>query len=936
MANPTTPQTIHRGIVKQILSGDTIVIRGQPKGGPPPEKTICLSNIQAPKLARRANPNIEGSVETKDEPYAWEAREFLRKKLIGKEISFYLEYKVPGSGREYGAVYVGKDNEGENLTESLIAEGLVEVRRMGIRKDDADQQRLIQLEETARSAGKGKFGPDASTHVRNITWIIDNPRHFVDSHHSKPVDAVIEHVRDGCTVRAFLLPSFDYVTVLLSGVKCPMFKTDNEGQQTPEAFAEECRYFTESRLLQREVKIILEGVSNQNLLGTVLHPNGNITELLLREGFAHCVDYYSMCCDVWFQNGNITELLLREGFARCVDWSMGVVTQGAEKYRAAEKVAKENKKRIWKNYAPPTANMDIKDKAFAGKIVEIVNGDGLVVKTGETAFKKIFLASIRPPRLAVTETSENGAQAPKESGKRIRPLYDIPYMFEAREFLRKKLIGKKVSVEVDYIQPPNQGFPEKTCCSVFIGEINIAEALVSKGLARVVRYRQDDEQRSSHYDELLAAEARAEKKGVGLFSKKESPLHRVADIAGDIPKAKQFLPFLQRAGRSDALVEFVASGSRLRLFIPRETCLVTFLISGIDCPKGRRQMPSGQVFEADAFGEEALLFTKDMCMQREVEVEVEAIDKGGNFIGWLYVDNTNLSVALVEAGLAKVHFTAERSSHYKTLLAAEERAKAAKLKIWSTFEEPKEVEVVEEPVERKLNYTKVVVTEVTDDFTFYAQKVDCGPQLERLMEQMRQELETNPPLPGAYTPKRGDTCAAKFSADNQWYRAKVQKVLEPGKAKIVFIDFGNKELVPSGSLATLPSAFQGLPPQATEYSLAAIALPPDVVEDAKQDAVDWLLRDILNQQCQLNMEYRSSGIEYVTLMSDEGEGADTDYGLGLISEGLVLVDERKERRLAKLVGDYKTAQDEALKKRKNIWQYGDFREDDTREFGVAR
>ena len=31
--------------------------------------------------------------------------------------------------------------------------------------------------------------------------------------------AVIEHVRDGCTVRAFLLPSFDYVTVMLSGIK---------------------------------------------------------------------------------------------------------------------------------------------------------------------------------------------------------------------------------------------------------------------------------------------------------------------------------------------------------------------------------------------------------------------------------------------------------------------------------------------------------------------------------------------------------------------------------------------------------------------------------------------------------------------------------------------------------------------------------------------
>ena len=48
------------------------------------------------------------------------------------------------------------------------------------------------------------------------------------------------------------------------------------------------------------------------------------------------------------------------------------------------------------------------------------------------------------------------------------------------------------------------------------------------------------------------------------------------------------------------------------------------------------------------------------------------------------------------------------------------------LQIWSSYEEPKEVEVVEEPVERKVNYSKVIVTEVTDQFTFFAQKVDNG------------------------------------------------------------------------------------------------------------------------------------------------------------------------------------------------------------------
>lgn len=57
-----------------------------------------------------------------------------------------------------------------------------------------------------------------------------------------------------------------------------------------------------------------------------------------------------------------------------------------------------------------------------------------------------------------------------DTGKaRSRPLYDVPYMFEAREFLRKKLIGKKVNVVVDYKQPANLSFPEKTCCTVTIG-----------------------------------------------------------------------------------------------------------------------------------------------------------------------------------------------------------------------------------------------------------------------------------------------------------------------------------------------------------------------------------------------------------------------------------------------------------------------------------
>merc|ERR550532_3791845 len=453
-------------------------------------------------MARRPGPTNPRS---NDDPWAWEAREFLRKMLIGKSVLCSISHKVP-SGREYGQVLFGSTDpdKAENVAVKLLSEGLAKAR------DNCSDPAFTEAQEAAKAAGKGLHSDTPmSEHIRSITWEVENPRQLVDRMGGQPIDAIIESVRDGSTVRAFLLPDFYHVTLMMSGMRCPALKSGPDGKPLDfqEDFALEAQYFTESRLLQRDVKIVLESSNNKTFVGSVIHPNGNIAEALLREGLG-----------------------------KTVDWSMACVTGGPAKYRQAETAAKEKKIRLWRNYEPSGVVISARDKEFTGKVLEIVNGDAIMVKKNKTETKKIFLASIRAPRLSEEDRAN-------ERPRNFRPLYDIPYMFEAREFLRKKLIGQNVHVIVDFIQPASDdGYPEKICGTITIGGVNVAEALVSKGLASVVRYSAGNDQRSSHYDDLLSAEEKAniqrEATTTGMKKKQQDAVMEMNEQCDQLSKMK--------------------------------------------------------------------------------------------------------------------------------------------------------------------------------------------------------------------------------------------------------------------------------------------------------------------------------------------------------------------------------------------------------------
>lgn len=885
---------MRRGLVKQVLSGDSVVIQGAPRpNGPPEEATVYLSNVSAPRLGKRPTETVTA---TPDEPFAWAAREWLRKKLVGQVVTFIKEFTATSS-RDHGKIYLGGTSveTAENVNETAVAEGWLEVRQGKVA--DEFTAKLLDLQEKAKSAKIGRWNENLEGAVRDIKWTFTDTRSLVDFYKQKPVDAVIEQVRDGSTVRAFLLPRFEYITLQLSGVRAPSTRAGNDGAIEP--FSNEAKFFAETRLLQQDVQIVLESVSNANFVGSVIHPKGNIAEALLREGFA-----------------------------KCVDWSIGLCTGGAEKLRAAENQAKINKKRMWATYKPSSGALAEKKK-FDAKVVEIVLNDALIVVRDNGEESKVYLSSVRLPR--------DAGDRPAASGRQFRPLYDIPYMYECREYLRKKLIGKKVSVTVDYLQPKSEQFPEKTCCTIEAAGQNVAIGLLERGLSKVVRHRNDDENRSSQYDALLAAEAKAEKEAKGLFAVagKEEGNHtqRVQELQGDLARSKQFLPYLQRGARAEGVVEFLTSGSRMRVYVPKETCLLTFLLGGINCPKGARAGLNGQTAAAaEPFADEAAKFTRKLCMHREVELEVEGLDKQGAFIGYLWVKPEdggraqNLSELLLEQGLATLHFTAEKSSHYNHMSAAETRAKNAKRNIWSTWTdteaEAKEEEAANQKSERTVNYKKVAVSDVGKfgtSFRVSAQSIEDGPKLERLMEELRVSIAASA-APSNVTVKRGEMVAAKFSADKQWYRAKVESV-RAGQADVHYVDFGNRETISTSDIAALPS-LTPLAPTAKDYYLALVTVPQD--EDYAGFALTALQRLLGSAAtAEVNVEYSLGGAQYAQVMV-EINGEKVDVGKALIEDGFALADKRREQRLQKLVTAYSDAEKKARKERANIWEFGDF------------
>jgi len=137
---------------------------------------------------------------------------------------------------------------------------------------------------------------------------------------------------------------------------------------------------------------------------------------------------------------------------------------------------------------------------------------------------------------------------------------------------------------------------------------------------------------------------------------------------------------LKRIGRVSGVVDYVSNASRFKIYIPKESYKLTFVLGGVRAPRLGRN-PSDKT---DPFAVEASEFATRKALQRDVEIEVENVDKTGGFIGTMWIKNENFAVALLQEGFATVHdYSASQSPYSQQLYTAEKIAKDAKKNVRS-------------------------------------------------------------------------------------------------------------------------------------------------------------------------------------------------------------------------------------------------------------
>jgi staphylococcal nuclease domain-containing protein 1 len=890
----TGAKTFSKARVKSVVSTNVIQLLGpvDPKTGLHREIRLILWGLRAPPLGDRRD--------EAEQPMAFFGKERLRRLLVGQTVEFIVDLRDDEKNTRLGRILL----DDKDLGVLVLEEGLAEPKNLDdqgekkFRPENLDEYK--EAAEIAKTKKVGIYSPQAGTQIRKKYQRHGQTSSFVASEFLKslpqgPLQAYIEDFFAPSYLLVYLPTLETHIRSRVAGLFLP---------STPPEVQAAARKEIEAEWIQRDLLVEFKSYEEKgDFFGVGLA--GEVGTRLL---------------------GSLVEKGLGKLESSAV---MVMKTDEFTKMKQLQIEAQKNKVGVWREEEAKGGREKVgqslaSNEVFEANVLEVHSGDSLTVlplKSGSTP-QRIFLSSIRAPAMGNVRREE----------------LHKPWAHEAREFLRRASVGKKVRVEIEYTRkvikketendsdsetPVKSQKPEPerllTFASVFLVDKadNLAQLVVEKGFATVMNPRADDPC-SNYFKALKDTEEIAKLNKTGVHSTKNPIIHRLVDLTTPEKhgKAKQNFEYIKGEKKLKGMIESVISGSRFKVFFEKANCYAIVGLSGVRTLRSDKNIPDHAFF-----ADKALEYARDHMLNRDVEIDLENVDKRGAYYGFVSHNKRGFAEVLLEQGLAYTEFIGKEAQGSRALFSdIEAEAKKKKVGIWSRDVKIKAGDLAEE--EKSDNYEtleetheKALVTEIVDGNSFYVQLAEESGRLDKVMKEIEAAVPKAQPLERPV--KIGTPCLAEF--DGGWHRATVTHLRKDEKYEVFFSDYGNTDIVRYAQLKKTTKSLVDAKALARRCRLAYIE-SPDIASEEGEIAGECLRKLIWEAPLSIT-HIGKIGNEYDSVVHIFGKtGLKMSVNYAMVKNGASRVD--PEAVIPKDVADeLEAAQTLAKKTSDGVWQF---------------
>ncbi|KAK7419510.1 hypothetical protein QQX98_003279 [Neonectria punicea] len=287
-------------VVSKILGADTILVKTKAGAA---DKRISFSSVRGPRAG-----------EPSESPFRDEAKEFLRQKLIGKQVRISVDGTKPATegfeAREVATV----TEKGKNIGLLLIEAGWASVIRH--RKDDTDRapnyDELLAAQEKAKDDKKGMWSgkPQKARQYLDLSESTQKAKIMLATlQRQKKVPAIVDFCKAGSRFTILIPRENVKLTMVLGGIRAPRApRADGEGG---EPFGKEALELANRRCNQRDCEVDIHDMDKVGgFIGDLYINRENFTKVLVEEGLATVHAYSAE------KSGNAAELFAAEKRAK--------------------------------------------------------------------------------------------------------------------------------------------------------------------------------------------------------------------------------------------------------------------------------------------------------------------------------------------------------------------------------------------------------------------------------------------------------------------------------------------------------------------------------------------------------------------------------------------------------------------------------------------